>query len=307
MVYSFDDAKAKGQRPTQYFEMFGNRAIYNDGWIAACRHGRLPWENTGSFDFEKDTWELYKLDEDFSEYNDVSAKYPEKLKQLRELFWMEAVKYNVLPLDDRFIERGNPDLRPSLIEGRTDFTYYPGAMRIPENSAPNMKNKSHTITVDLEVPKAGGDGVLVAEGGVCAGFSLYVKDGRPIYEYNWFTQARYKVAGSQKLQPGPCTVRMEFEYDGGGIAKGGQVSLFVNDKKVGEGRVEKTVPARFSADETFDIGIDTGSPVSADYESPNPYRGIIKDVKIELRRSTLSDADEKQVRVLHQRAAVATH
>jgi arylsulfatase len=307
MVYSFDNAKTKGQRPTQYFEMFGNRAIYNDGWIAACRHGRLPWENAGSYDFDKDTWELYKIDEDFSEYNDVSAKYPEKLKELRELFWMEAVKYNVLPLDDRFIERGDPSLRPSLIEGRTDFTYYPGAIRIPENSAPNMKNKSHTITFDLEVPKEGGDGVLVAEGGVCAGFSLYVRNGSPVYEYNWFTQSRYKIAGSEKLPQGPCTVRADFEYDGGGIAKGGILTLFVNDKKVAEGRVEKTVPARFSADETFDVGVDTGSPVSADYASPNPFTGTIKNVRIELRASTLSDADEKQVRVLQQKAAVATH
>jgi arylsulfatase len=307
MVYSFDDAMAKGQRPTQYFEMFGNRAIYNDGWIAACRHGRLPWENLGSFDFEEDTWELYKVDEDFSEYNDVGTKYPEKLRKLRELFWMEAVKYNVLPLDDRFIERADPSLRPSLIEGRTSFTYYPGAIRIPESSAPNTKNRSHTITVNLENPKEGGDGVLVAEGGIVGGFSLYVKEGRPTYEYNWFTQARYKVAGSEKLPVGRCVISADFQYDGGGVGKGGKVSLFVNGKKVGEGRVDKTEPARFSADETFDIGMDTGSPVSADYQSPNPYRGAIKDVRIELRASALSDAEEKQVRVLQQKAAVAAH
>ncbi len=307
MMYSFDDAKAKGQRPTQYFEMLGNRAIYHDGWVAACRHGRLPWETSGSFDFEKDTWELYKVDEDFSEYNDVSAKYPEKLKELRELFWMEAVKYNVLPLDDRFVERADPSMRPSLIEGRTEFTYYRGSIRIPESSAPNTKNKSHTITVTLEVPEEGADGVLVAEGGVCAGFSLYVKNARPIYEYNWFTQARYKVVSSEMLKPGPCTIQVEFKYDGGGFAKGGTVTMFVNDKKVGKGRVDKTVPARFSADETFDVGMDTGSPVSADYSSPNPYRGTIKDVKIELRASALSDVDEKQVRVLQQKAAVAAH
>jgi arylsulfatase A-like enzyme len=307
MMYSFDDANAKGHRPTQYFEMFGNRAIYNDGWIAACRHGRLPWENTPSGEFEKDTWELYKLDEDFTEYNDVAAKHPDKLKELRELFWMEAVKYNVLPLDDRFVERADPSLRPSLIEGRTNFTYFPGAFRIPESSAPNTKNKSHSITVDLEVPKEGADGVLVAEGGVVGGFTLYVKDGKPIYEYNYFTQARYKVESSQKLQPGQCTIRMDFEYDGGGIAKGGNVALFVNGKKVGEGRVDKTEPMRFSADETFDIGMDTGSPVSSDYASPNKFTGKIKDVKIELGTGKLSDADEKQVRVLQQKAAVATH
>jgi arylsulfatase A-like enzyme len=307
MMYSFDDANAQEQRHTQYFEMFGNRALYHDGWIAACRHGRLPWESAGSFDFEKDTWELYKLEEDFSEYNDVSTKYPQKLRELRELFWMEAMKYNVLPLDDRFVERIDPSLRPSLIEGRTEFTYYPGAIRIPESSAPNTKNRSHSITVHLENPKEGADGVLVAEGGVVAGFSLYIKDGRPTYEYNWFTQSRYKVTSPQKLPPGPCTIRVDFDYDGGGVGKGGNVSLFVNEEKVGEGRVEKTVPARFSADETFDIGMDTGSPVSADYASPNPFAGTLKNVKIELRASRLSATDEEQVRVLHHKAAVAAH
>jgi arylsulfatase len=307
MVYSFDNANAKEQRHTQYFEMFGNRAIYNDGWIAACRHGRLPWENAGSFDFDKDTWELYKLDEDFSEYNDVAAKYPEKLRELREIFWMEAVKHNVLPLDDRFIERADPSLRPSLIEGRTEFAYYPGAVRIPESSAPNTKNKSHTITVNLENPREGCNGVLVAEGGIVGGFTLYVKEGRPTYEYNWFTQERYKVTGSQKLPIGACAIRIDFDYDGGGIGKGGNVSLFVNDKKVAAGRVEKTEIARFSADETFDVGMDTGSPVSTDYESPNPFTGTIKSVRIELRASKLSSDEEQQVKVLNQKAALAAH
>ena len=307
MVYSFDDPNAQEQRHTQYFEMFGNRALYNDGWIAACRHGRLPWENAGSFDFDKDTWELYKLDEDFSEYNDVATRFPEKLRELREIFWMEAVKYNVLPLDDRFIERADPSLRPSLIEGRTEFAYYPGAVRIPESSAPNTKNKSHTITVNLENPKEGCNGVLVAEGGIVGGFTLYVKDGRPTYEYNWFTQDRYKVTGAQKLPIGTCTIRLDFDYDGGGIGKGGNVSLFVNDKKVAAGRVEKTEIARFSADETFDVGMDTGSPVSADYESPNPFTGSIKSVRIELRPSELSADEEQQVKVLNQKAVLAAH
>jgi hypothetical protein len=145
MMYSFDDAKAKEQRHTQYFEMFGNRALYHDGWIAVTRHCRLPWENAGSYDFAKDKWELYKVAEDFSEANDLAAQNPVKLKELQDLFWVEAGKYNVLPLDDRAIERADPSLRPSLIEGRNSFTYYPGAMRIPESSAVNTKNKSHII------------------------------------------------------------------------------------------------------------------------------------------------------------------
>ena len=198
-----------------------------------------------------DTWELYKVDDDFSEYKDLSAKNPEKLRELQEIFWIEAMRYNVLPLDDRFAERADPSLRPSLIAGRDQFTYYPGAVRIPESSAPNVKNKSHTITAFVEMPEDGGDGVLVAAGGTVGGYTLYIKDRTPVYEYNWFSQARYKVTSSQPLAPGPAEIRVDFKYDGGGAGKGGVASLFVNDKKAGEARIEKTVPARYSADETF--------------------------------------------------------
>jgi arylsulfatase len=307
MMYSFADAKAKEQRGTQYFEMFGNRAVYHEGWVAACRHGRLPWENAGSFDFDNDKWELYKVDEDFSEYNDVVEQNPKKLRELQEVFWIEAMRYNVLPLDDRFIERADPSLRPSLIAGRTEFTYYPGAVRIPESSAPNTKNKSHTITAQVEIPKEGADGVLVAAGGIVAGYALYIKDGKPTYEYNWFTQSRYKVISSERLQAGTSTIRVEFKYDGGGVGKGGTVSLFVNDKKVGEGKVAKTVPGRFSADETFDIGRDTGSPVSADYVSPNPFTGRLKQINIILEASKLCDEDQRKEQEIHQTVMLATH
>jgi len=306
MLYSFSDPKAEEQRNTQYFEMFGNRAIYHEGWIASCRHGRLPWENAGSFDFDNDRWELYKVDEDFSQYNDVAAQNPKKLRELQEIFWIEAMRNNVLPLDDRFIERADPSLRPSLIEGRTEFTYYPGAVRIPESSSPNVKNKSHTIIAQVDIPKEGAEGVLVAAGGVVAGYALYIKDGKPTYEYNWFTQSRYKVTSSEKLKPGSSTIRVEFKYDGGGVGKGGTASLFVNDKKVGEGRVEKTVPGRFSADETFDIGRDTGSPVSADYASPNPFTGKLKQVNINLGTSTLNDEDQRKEQAIHRTVMVAT-
>jgi arylsulfatase len=298
MVYSFADAKAKGTRKTQYFEMFGNRAVYDNGWIATCRHGRLPWENIGSAEFDKDVWQLYNLDDDFSEATDLAAKEPKKLKELQDLFWIEATKYNVLPLDDRFIERADPAMRPSLIAGRTKFKYFPGVRRVPESSSPNVKNKSHTITVDVEVPKAGADGVLVAAGGNVGGYTLFVKDGKPTYEYNYFTVERYKIAGKERLTPGKHTIRFEFKYDGGGVGKGGTGTLFVDDKEVAKGRIAKTVLGRFSADETFDTGEDTGSPVSESYKAPFRFAGTIKKIEINLAPEKLGSADLEKLKKL---------
>jgi hypothetical protein len=295
MMYSFDDPKAISTRHVQYFEMFGNRAIYKDGWIATARHGRLPWVTAGGStgDFDHDKWELYDLANDFSEANDVSAKFPDKLKELQDAFWVEAKKYDVLPLDDRFSERGDPSLRPSLIAARTDFAYYPGAAFIPEPSAVNTKNTSHTITATIDVPQGGADGVLVAEGGVGGGFTLYIKDGKPVYEYNFMAHGHYKVASSETLSPGPAVIRVDFKYDGG-IGKGGTASLFINDKKVGEGRIDATCPSRFGP-ESFDVGMDNGSPVSEAYEGPFAYGGTIKKVEIHI-APALSASDQRQVR-----------
>jgi len=304
MLYSFHHANAEGTRRMQYFEMLGNRALYKDGWMAAVRHGRLPW-TVGSYDFDKDQWELYDLTQDFSQGNDLAAKYPEKLKELQNGFWVEAEKYQVLPLDDRLAERFDPTLRPSLIEGRSKFTYYPGTVRVPYSSAAQITNRSHTITAYVEVPRGGAGGVLVAEGGTSGGYVLYVKDGRPTYEYNYATQTRYKVAGSEALAPGPNVIRMEFHYDEGGIGKGGTLTLFVNDKKVGEGRIEKTAWSRFTI-EDFDIGEDTGSPVSADYISPNRFTGTLKKVEIVTQPPSLSAADQETLRSMEWKARLAT-
>jgi arylsulfatase len=301
MMYSFDDPKATGTRQVQYFEMFANRALYKDGWIATARHGRLPWQTVGSVGrFDKDKWELYNLAEDFSEANDLAAKYPDKLKELQDAFWVEAEKYNVLPLDDRFTERGDPSLRPSLIAGRTDFTYYPGAVRIPESSAANTKNVSHTITATVEVPQGGADGVLVAEGGAAGGYVLYVKDGRPVYEYNYAAHERYKVAASERLAAGPAVIRVDFKSDGG-VGKGGSVALFINDKRVGSGRVDKTILARFG-NETFDVGMDEGSPVSEAYQPPFAYVGAIKKIEINIKPSVLNMSDQQKVRDAQRQA-----
>jgi arylsulfatase len=306
MVYSFDDARAVGTRHVQYFEMMGNRALYKDGWIAAARHGRLPWVTMGGStgDFDHDTWELYDLEHDFSEANDVASKYPKKLKELQDAFWVEAKAHDVLPLDDRFAERGDPNLRPSLIAGRTDFTYFPGATRIPEPSAANTKNTSHTITVTLDVPRGGADGVLVAEGGVPGGFTLYIKDRKPVYEYNYFAHQRYKIASAEALAPGPAVIRVAFDYDGG-IGGGARVTLLVNEKQVAGGRLDKTCPSRFGG-ETFDVGMDNGSPVSEAYQPPFAYTGTIKKVEIHLSPSHLSRNDSEKVRKVARDAALAT-
>jgi arylsulfatase len=305
MMYSFDDSKAASPRHIQYFEMFGNRALYKDGWIATARHGRLPWQTMGAStgEFDQDKWELYNLAEDFSEANDLSAQYPQKMKELQNDFWVEAKKYDVLPLDDRFAERGDPSLRPSLIAGRTDFTYYPGATRIPEPSAANTKNSSHTITATIDVPPGGADGVLVAEGGSAGGYTLYIKDGKPVYEYNYFAHEQYRVTGSETLSPGPTVIRVAFKYDGGGVGKGGVATLFINGKKVGEGRIEKTCPSRFGA-ESFDVGMDNGSPVSDAYEAPFAYAGTIKKVTIKIEPSTLRASDQQAVRDAERKVAM---
>jgi hypothetical protein len=190
-----------------------------------------------------------------------------------------------------------------LIAGRTDFIYYPGASRIPEPSAADTKNASHTITATIEVPQGGADGVLVAEGGAAGGYTLYIKDGRPVYEYNYFAHERYKIASSEALSAGHAVIRVDFKYDGGGIGKGGIVTLFVNEKKVAEGHIEKTCPSRFGA-ESFDVGMDNGSPVSDAYEPPFAYTGAIKKVEIRIHAPILSASDQQAVRDMERAAAL---
>jgi arylsulfatase A-like enzyme len=307
MVYSFDKAAAEGRRKVQYFELLGNRGLYKDGWMASVRHGRLPWimgrGTTKSFD--EDVWELYDLRGDFSQYDDIASKHPEKVKELQDAFWVEAEKYQVLPLDDRLAERMNPANRPSLIAGRTIFTYFPGA-RIPDSTASPTQNRSYTITAYVDIPKEGADGVLVAAGGVSGGFSLFVKDGRPVYEYNLVSLQRTRITGSEALSPGHNVVRAEFRYDGGGLGKGATVSLFVNDKNVGKGRINVTQwVGKYSADETFDIGEDSGSPASNEYSAPNRFTGTIEKVVIDAQPAKLSSADQEKLQAAEREAALA--
>jgi arylsulfatase len=285
MVYSFDDADAPDQRTTQYFEMFGNRAIYDDGWFARTIH-KAPWEPEPRRPLAEDIWELYDTRTDFSLVNDLSAENPEKLDELEDLFMQEAEKNHVLPIDDRVFERFNAELvdRPDLMAGRTSLTLAEGMTGMTENVFLNIKNKSKTITAEIEVPEEGAHGAILVQGGRFGGWALYVNDGVPAYDYNFLGLQRFTIAGTEPLVPGNATVRFEFAYDGGGLAKGGTGALFVNDVKVGEGRIERTQPMVFSADETADVGIDLATPVveTIGSEAESRFTGRIPSVTVEV-------------------------
>jgi arylsulfatase len=293
MVYSFDDARAPERHETQYFEMVGNRGIYHKGWTAVTKH-RTPWE-TGQVAlpaFDDDNWELYDTNVDFTQARDLAKENPKKLHELQRLWMIEAVKYNVLPLDDRLAERTNPELagRPVLIRGNRQLLFG-GMGRLTESSIVSIKNKSHSVTAEVVVPDSGASGVIIAQGGLTGGWSLYIKDGKPKYCYNFYGLSRYYVEGETEVPPGKHQVRMEFQYDGGGLAKGGSVTLYVDGKQTAQGRVERTEPFVFSADETCDIGFEAGSPVTDDYGgNGRVFTGKVNWVEIDLGADAI-DAD----------------
>jgi len=262
MAYSFDDATAKDRHTTQYFEMFGNRAMYQDGWYARTIH-RAPWEMKPRRPLLDDIWELYDTHTDFSLVNNLAEQQPKKLKDLQALFIKEAEKNHVLPIDDRVVERINAELvgRPDLMAGRTSLTLAQGMTGMSENVFLNIKNKSKTITAELDIPENGGNGVIIAQGGRFGGWSLYVKDGKPAYTYNFLGLNSYTVSSQEMLPKGKTKLVFDFTYDGGGLGKGGFGILSVDGRKLAEGRIEKTQPMIFSADETADVGIDDATPV----------------------------------------------
>ena len=285
MSYTFDNPQAPGTRTTQYFETGGHRAIYHDGWVAASFHG-APWVLTGSVGFDNNVWELYNIDEDFSEAVDLANKYPDKLKELQGIFDQEAKKYDVYPLDDRFAERVGDPNRPSVTKGRTKFHYSAGTTRIPEGSAPPIYQRSHKITAKIVIPDKGADGVIVAEGGG-SGYSLYVEGGRLHYDYNFFGKDTYRVTSTDPLPTGEIEIVLDYQqkpFKGLPDTTGGTARLFVNGKAVGEGQITNVVPKRFSATETFDIGMDLGAPASPTYREKLPFAftGTIKSVDIEV-------------------------
>jgi arylsulfatase A-like enzyme len=310
MAYSFDDANAKGRRTTQYFEMFGNRAIYHDGWFARTIH-KAPWEAKPRRPLQDNSaWELYDTRSDFSLVNDLAAKHPEKLKEMQALFMKEAEKNHALPIDDRVFERINAELvgRPDLMAGRTSITLAEGMTGMTENVFLNIKNKSKIITAEVVAPEGkDAHGTVIVQGGRFGGWALYVKNGVPAYDYNFLGLERFTVAATEKLKPGKSTIRFEFAYDGDGLGKGGMGALFVNDKKVAQGRIKRTQPMIFSADETADVGIDLATPVveAIGSKAKSKFTGRISKVTVEVKEMKKADKAEGnrlQAEVVHQKA-----
>jgi arylsulfatase len=261
---------------------------------------RLPWITVGTAPSPDDfKWELYHITDDFSQANDLAAKMPDKLKELQTAFDVEAKKYNVYPLDSSFAERADPAIRPSLTRGRSKFTYYPGMIRIPEGTAPDVKNKSFKVTADVEIPDGGASGVLGTLGGRFGGWALLLLDGKPTFAYSFSNQPKhqYRAASPDKLAPGKHTITADFAYDGGGVGKGGTATLSVDGKQVAQSKIDRTVGVRFSLDETFDVGEDTGTPVIEDYADKMPYKfsGKLDKFVVELGKSSLTAADEKSI------------
>ena len=287
LLYTFNDAKAKERHTTQYFEMFGNRAIYHDGWLARTLH-RAPWQTGKQKPLESDTWDLYNVRDDFSLTENLAGAQPKRLDELKALFMVEAEKYHALPIDDRTVERVNPAIagRPDLLGDRKSLTLYDGMNGMLENTFINVKNQSKTITAEVEIPKGGANGVILTQGGRFGGWSLYMKDGKPAYTYNYLGLDRYTVTAKNEIPAGPATVILDFDYEGGGLGKGGMATLSVNGKNVAEGRIDKTQPLIFSADETADVGLDNQTPVAEGIgigRDATRFTGKIRKVTVEVK------------------------
>jgi len=285
MLYAAKDGNAPDRHTTQYFEMFGNRAIYNDGWLARVVH-RAPWRDKVENTLQNDVWQLYNTAEDFSLTNDLAAKYPKMLKEMQALFEKEAIANHVYPLDDRLYQRFNAATagRPDLMGTRTSLTLADGMEGILENTFINEKNRSKTIVANVEL-KGNDRGVILTQGGKFGGWALYMDGGKPAYTYNWFGLERYTITSPKAITGDSAEIKLQFDYDGGGAGKGGLATLYVDGKKVAKGRVEKTVPAVYSADETADVGRDDATQ-SADLVfkdvKDSDFTGVVKSVTISI-------------------------
>jgi arylsulfatase len=262
--------------------MLGNQGVYHDGWIASAIRG-VPWlsENAPG-DLLNMPWELYHVDEDFTQANDLAKKEPEKLQELVKLFFAEASAHNVLPLDDRKTERLNVDNRPSLTQGRTTFIY-PNHLRLPEGAAPDLKHRNHEIVAQVTIPAGGAEGMLFTQGGRFGGFGLFVKDGKLVYHYNLVGVDRYNIESDGELPTGDVSLKAVYKTDADKPFAGAEVSLYANGKPIGKGRVEKSIPNRVTLDETMDVGFDTGTSLVDDYQTPFAFDGNLKSVTVELK------------------------
>ncbi len=307
LAYTWDDNDADARRTTQYFEMFANRAIYDNGWVACTTPTTPPWVSVAEAVDVVDgyEWELYNIADDFSESRNLAKDNPDKLRELQRLFYIEAVRHDVLPLDNSKVERLDVNNRPSLTRGRDTFTYYDGMTRIPEGSAPDLKNKSFGISAVVDVPEGGCEGLLMTQGGRFAGVGLYVLEGKPVFCYNLCDVERYTVESPQALTPGRHVVTLDFNYDGGGLGKGGQATLSIDGKAVASEKIPQTIAFRMSLDETLDIGEDTGTPITEDYQVPFKFTGEIEKVTIKITEHHLTEEQLRQYREAQAKAALS--
>jgi len=299
MAYTWDkaNANAPSTRTTQYFEMFGDRAIYHDGWIASTTPWAAPWlmglvGKPPTDPINGYTWELYNLSEDYSQNNDLAAKNPDKLRQLQELFLVEATRYQVFPLDNSVAARLLAP-RPSASAGRSVFTYSGESVGLPPSGTPDILNRSYTITAEIEVPKAGGEGVIVTEGGRFGGFGLYLLKGKPVYVYNFLGIEKFRWEGTQALAPGKHTIVFDYTYDGPGFAKGGSGVLKVDGKQVATNTMPHSIPFILTIDETFDVGADSRTPIDTDYQVPFRFTGRLGKVTVDLKDLQLASKDQQ--------------
>ncbi|MGH6910394.1 MAG: sulfatase-like hydrolase/transferase, partial [Phenylobacterium sp.] len=301
---TFDDAKAPAKRKTQYFELGCNRGLYHDGWMASAP-SFAPWEpvRDENWNPDKAVWELYKLDGDFSQANDLAKDNPQKLRELQDMWWVEAAKYNVLPLDWRATIRMNAEAmgRPSLVGKRTKAVYHEGMIALPGAACLPMLNKSFTITAEVDLPDDKAQGMIVTQGGSEGGYGLYMREGKPTFVYNYLGKERPTLVGEKALPAGKATLVVDFAYDGGGMGKGGKLTLTANGAKVAEARLERSVPIQFAIFEGLDVGLDTGSAVDFTYQLPFAFTGKIRQVTVEIQpaatqKTPAEAADAKMAR-----------
>jgi arylsulfatase len=302
MVYTWNDANAPGRRTTQYFEMFGSRAIYHDGWIASAPPIVAPWALSLApppTDVMNDfKWELYDLTKDWTQANDLAAKMPDKLRDMRQLFIMEAEKYNVFPLDDRTLPRFVGP-KPSYTPGRTEFTYTGELTNVPHPGvagAPNVLNKSYTMTAEVEIPEGGAEGMLVTDGGRFSGYGFYLLKGVPVFIWNLLQLDTVKWQGKEALSPGKHTLQFDWKYDGPGLGKGGTGTLKVDGQVIDTKSMPKSLPIGIGWVETFNVGVDTGTSVDGeDYQVPFPFTGKIDKLTVKLGPEELTPAEREMI------------